>query len=324
MDKTPGIGIYRCTTLEIPARDRFDAWAAGGSCQYSIVDSAGVPFDWESSGATVGPLSIGWHTWLHPSRRAVIKADRSSRQIAARGLDLYQFTIHLDAGFVWLSGPEPSFKQRNELYVIDATQPFESEITTGNVVWMAIPRSLLPVTAEWLHGKSLKQGVGQLLADHLRSLVANLPRLNADDIGPVVQAALHLASACAARSPDLFEQANAAIESALQQRVKNYIDANLSSLELTPDLICKQVGLSRSKLYQLFEPHGGVMRQIQRKRLESAYRMLADPAYVRESIATIAWRHGFRDEKYFSRIFKAEFGHTPSETLERAGQRLHR
>lgn len=37
--------------------------------------------------------------------------------------------------------------------------------------------------------------------------------------------------------------------------------------------------------------------------------------------ADIAWRHGFTDEKYFYRIFKAEFGHTPRETVEQFRQR---
>lgn len=35
-----------------------------------------------------------------------------------------------------------------------------------------------------------------------------------------------------------------------------------------------------------------------------------------EKIRTIAQRFGFTDEKYFSRIFKARFGYSPSETFE--------
>jgi AraC-like DNA-binding protein len=95
-----------------------------------------------------------------------------------------------------------------------------------------------------------------------------------------------------------------------------YIDTHLLNVDLTPDRICRDVGLSRAKLYQLFEGNGGVMRQIQRRRLRRAYQTLADPTRPHPHIAEIAWGHGFSNEKYFHRLFKTEFGHTPSETLE--------
>lgn len=324
MDKVSKVDIYRCTTLDVPQHERFDAWASGGSCAYSMVESVGVPFDWETTVAMVGPMSIGWHTWLHPSRRAIVKATRSPKEIAARGLDLYQFTLHLNGGLSWKSDSRTCTKQPNELYVTDATQSVEATVTAGNMLWVAIPRALLPANTELLHGESLTHGIGQLFADHLRSLANNLPRLTTNDAPHVAQSTIHLASACASTDSDLREQASVAIDDALLARVQRYIDANLLDYDLTPNLICKDVGVSRSRLYQLFEPHGGVMRQIQRKRLELVYRTLADPTRPKESIASIAWRNGFRDEKYLCRIFKAEFGHTPSETLEQIGRALPR
>ncbi|WP_395322688.1 helix-turn-helix domain-containing protein [Variovorax sp. UC74_104] len=59
------------------------------------------------------------------------------------------------------------------------------------------------------------------------------------------------------------------------------------------------------------------MRQIRRRRLRHAYHVLSDPQRQDVRIAEIAWSHGFSDEKYFYRLFKAEFGHTPKETLQR-------
>lgn len=58
------------------------------------------------------------------------------------------------------------------------------------------------------------------------------------------------------------------------------------------------------------------MRQIKRKRLRCAYRVLADPRQSGTRIAELAWAHGFTDVKYFHRSFKAEFGHTPKETAQ--------
>ncbi|QND46097.1 helix-turn-helix domain-containing protein (plasmid) [Rhizobium lusitanum] len=57
-------------------------------------------------------------------------------------------------------------------------------------------------------------------------------------------------------------------------------------------------------------------QQIQRKRLGRAYQMLADPNRPQPHIAEVARCHGFSNEKSFFRLFKAELGHTPGETLE--------
>ncbi|WP_206608721.1 helix-turn-helix domain-containing protein, partial [Mycobacterium tuberculosis] len=72
--------------------------------------------------------------------------------------------------------------------------------------------------------------------------------------------------------------------------------------DLTPEKICRDVGLSRARLYQLFEADGGIMRQIRRRRLRHAHQMLSDPQRRHVRIAEIAWTHGFSDEKYFYRI----------------------
>ncbi|WAP71367.1 AraC family transcriptional regulator [Jiella pelagia] len=72
------------------------------------------------------------------------------------------------------------------------------------------------------------------------------------------------------------------------------------------------MGLSRSTLYRLFEPFGGVAAYILERRLEQAYRALGDSRDLR-LIGTIAHGLGFAGESQFSRSFRQRFGRTPSE-----------
>ncbi|MEQ5842202.1 helix-turn-helix domain-containing protein [Paraburkholderia acidicola] len=310
------IDIERFSTMDVPEQERFNFWSDGGHCTYSLENHAGVSFDWNYAGATVGSLSVGEHTWLHGMHRPAFTATRDSARIRKDGLDVYQLTFHLSGELSLQSAAGSGLKQADELYLLDSSQPFDARIVAGDMLWLAIPRTDLPSEVEKLHGRSLVTGTGRLLADHIRSLVRNLPLLTTAEIPDVAQATMRLVNACVSTTPAALIEARQEIGTLLRQRVQCYIDAHLSSSELAPGRICKEIGISRAKLYQLFEHTGGIMRQIQRKRLERVRAILANPDRSRESIASIAERHGFVDVKYFNRVFKAAFGHTPGETLE--------
>lgn len=187
-------------------------------------------------------------------------------------------------------------------------------VEAGEVISLAVPRHLLPSQTARLHGHALTSGAARLFSDYLLSLFRNLPSLRTEDIPNVVQSTLLLLAAAIAPTTDALHAASGLIHHALLERIQRYIDTHLLEPDLTPERICRAVGLSRAKLYQLFEGEGGVMRQIKQKRLRHAYRTLADPRQSRIGIAQVAWAHGFTDVKHFHRSFKAEFGHTPKET----------
>lgn len=79
--------------------------------------------------------------------------------------------------------------------------------------------------------------------------------------------------------------------------------------------LCRNFSVSRSQVYRLFEPVGGVRKYITGVRLERCYTDLlaADPSQAR--VADIASSWGFVDASSFSRRFKARFEATPSEVL---------
>jgi AraC-like DNA-binding protein len=106
--------------------------------------------------------------------------------------------------------------------------------------------------------------------------------------------------------------AKAPIEQVQLARIKTIIRQNLRSAMLGPERLCRLAGVSRSQLYRLFEPQGGVAHYIQAERLRAACRALTAFGGGRD-ISAIAEDVGFFDHSTFSRVFRREFGCTPRD-----------
>lgn len=271
----------------------------------------------DSSAAILGPLILSGRHWLHQEGSLVYEMRRTERRIRTDGQDFFYIMLLLGGRNLLHSKNGQARRGAGDLCFSDAAQPHEYEIRPGGGVSLVVPREFLPGGAERFHGRTLSSGIGRLLGDHLMSLFQNLTELREQDVPHIVQSTLQLVTAAVAPTADTVHAAESPIRNALWGSVRRYIEDHLLDPDLAPDRICRDVGISRAKLYQLFEGSGGVMRQIQRKRLQRIYHVLADLGRPRTRIAEIAWSHGFTDEKHFYRLFKAEFGHTPGETLER-------
>ncbi|WP_322013125.1 helix-turn-helix domain-containing protein [Paraburkholderia sp. J12] len=316
MTQTSAVSLFRFSTLAVPERDRFGTWVSENHCDCRLLDAGSTTFDSESAGAALGPFILSGRKWLNPVRTATYALHRTERHIRTDGYDYFFINRRLSGRLCPRSTSEQPVKTAGDLYLLDAAQVNECVIETGDSVSLVIPRDYLPNHAARLHGRALSSGIAHLLGDHMLSLYQRLAELQTQDVPHVVQATLQLVTAAIAPTRDAVWEACDPIRDALINRIHRHIDARLLEVDLTPDRICRDIGVSRAKLYQLFEGEGGVMRLIQRKRLRRAYRVLSDPNRVPVRIKEIAWHHGFQDEKHFYRLFKTEFGHTPSETVE--------
>jgi AraC-like DNA-binding protein len=101
-------------------------------------------------------------------------------------------------------------------------------------------------------------------------------------------------------------------ESPVLTRARAYIQHNLLEPSLNPARISEALGVSRSTLYRLFEPLGGVTGYVWERRLQLARAALLDPKRVRR-ISEIAFQCGFSSEAHFSRSFRKAFNIRPSD-----------
>ena len=99
---------------------------------------------------------------------------------------------------------------------------------------------------------------------------------------------------------------------AMEQFLASRLRGNVGTEDL-----CRQFHVSRSTVFRLFKPHGGVKAYLARRRLERVYADLriADPARVGVAAIAASWR--FNEPSSFSRRFRQQFGLRPSEVLGR-------
>lgn len=102
--------------------------------------------------------------------------------------------------------------------------------------------------------------------------------------------------------------------STLLTQVRAYVAQHLADPDLGPDSIAAALNVSVRHLYGVSARAGFSIEQwIIDRRLEAARNDLADPAYAKLPVATIARRRGFRSAAHFSRRFRQAYGMTPSE-----------
>lgn len=187
--------------------------------------------------------------------------------------------------------------------------PFECTSETSDHLSLYMPRNLHFIQSSRIE---VSENAKQFLADYLLLLHRSLPGLRSADQPHIAEATTSLLAACLMPSRDRTAEAQRPIEAVIMNRVSQIIATHLADPALTPELLCREIGVSRSSLYRIFEPLGGVSTYIRRARLRKTRDSLADISDGRP-ISTIAEQWGFLDPSAYSRMFRKEFGIPPRE-----------
>jgi len=160
----------------------------------------------------------------------------------------------------------------------------------------------------------LRSPAARMLGGMLPRMAASADEISAAD-APRLEAALSaMLTACLLGLEIHQASTRQQLEAARRARVVALVDAALGDSELSPAVLVKRSGISRSELYRCFAPIGGIARVIQQRRLRQAYRELVR-ADAPASVSRIGEAVGLYDPSSFTRAFRREFGCTPSEVL---------
>lgn len=197
--------------------------------------------------------------------------------------------------------------------------PYRGRTINSDAVLLFMPYDLMADDAgilETANNSVLSGNLATLLANYIHGIESNLASLTAEELPRIVQTIRDMVVACVSSS--VAQPGTATLSNmGMMERAHRYIHSNLGSEDLNPDAICRAVGISRTRLYQLFGASGGVLNYIRKKRLLAAYADLSDPTNNRP-IAEIAEAAGFDLAANFTRAFSHEFGFSPREARKAA------
>jgi AraC-like DNA-binding protein len=287
-----------------------------------------------------------WHGWYGPVFEAVSLA--SAREGFAATNDNWTvggFTVSRVESPPNSVARAPSFIRRNPVdhWVITLSKQSESHVKARNMelevppgvpfilslgeemyigrkkreerVQLLMSRDCFGAVAPVLdaaNGVALDSPHGKLLADYMTLLETSLSNLAAEDASRLKDAVQAMVEACVAPSADRLVKAGSQINLTLMERVRRAVGKHLRSHTLGPDKLCREAATSRSQLYRLLEPEGGVAAYIRRRRLRESFAILCDVSN-NSSIAAIAEMLCFADGSSFTRAFRREFGMSPKE-----------
>ena len=249
---------------------------------------------------------------------------RDADIIRTSGMDHLLVQHYTRGGFDGVAGALPMRMRAGDICVFDLAQTMRTTTTDCHIITLVVPRPLFEAVTDdtaALHGLVLEaqNPLASLLADFLCSLTQKAAALKGDEaiIAARATAAL-VTNIIAGAAVNRMGQGGTVVTSQLRDLLF-YIDAHLARPDLEGEAIAAAFGLSRAKLYRLFEPVGGVANYIRRRRLNAASLYLASPEHRGWRISQIAFACGFASEQLFSRNFKQQFGLAPREARERAG-----
>ena len=101
-------------------------------------------------------------------------------------------------------------------------------------------------------------------------------------------------------------------------RLNAFLDENLDNLALSPDVVCKKIGLSRSQLHRIVKEKTGlpITLYIRQKKMDRARNLLRETDL---RISEIAYLVGIESPQNFSKYFAEAYHSSPTEFRNQAG-----
>lgn len=299
-------------------------------------DTVASIFDLEAPDAGLNGFAFGFSAWhfgslvLGVSDGDAIGFGRSKRTIARTAIDHFLVQVYHDTPIHADLEDDPVRIEAGDIWIIDMARGVSIGETAFRSTNLAIPRNCpapLVKDTDALHGLRVsgKCALGGMAGRFLADIVARADDLTVTQAASVAESIVHLVAGGAGAMDEHRSQFRHAVRTASLTKVRDFVQANLGNPALDADLICKNLGLSRSSLYRLCEPLGGVQGHIRRRRLVQVFKDLIGPQGGRMSAQEIAERWGFSSATTFSRAFREKFDMSPryarmagSETDEQA------
>lgn len=252
---------------------------------------------------------------ISQSSSSALQYNRNKKKIAQHDdLEHYIFHLSLQGSYTGVSGQHDLRSDKGSITVMDTREQIYGQSSDCRLLSVVIPRHLLQ-NANLLQSMTIaKNSVKtRVLGEHMLSLWNAIPEMDVADNPVFSQGLIALTNALFSSDGNGQNGDGLSLDKSLLASMKNNINMNLSSTQLGTASLCRDFCCSRSTLYRLFQPCGGVAQYIRERRLVAAFKVLSESSMTNRRIIDVAIQHGFSNQSIFSRLFRQHFGVTPSE-----------
>lgn len=305
--------------------ENFDHWRAAVA---SIFDISPIDPDFKTNFRAELTTYNAGHFLIGSSVASPLTFCRNEALVSAVGVDHFMFQLYRDGtGEIDTEGRNSKLKT-GDLVCFDLSRRLSSWAGRLDQVSLVVPRALVHLpqrTLDMAHGAVLDGAspMASLLGQQLVALHDATPKLSGADVPLATTLAstlvtVGLSAACSRRIDDkeLMLPVNL-------QAIRAFIERNLSHIELSPEMVCRKFAMSRSALYRLFDPLGGVSNYIRDRRLDRANLHLGSIGTGRGAVARLSLLCGFASDTAFTRAFRQRFGINPRDAIMQTHARKH-
>jgi AraC-like DNA-binding protein len=305
------VPVNRFSSARYRPDERYSAWREGSPLSFGrLYETKPLgSFSAETTFTQLGPVGFGY------SRMTSQHWARTPRIIRGDEADPLMVNIRFAGDARGETDGRTCDAPAGSIALADFTRPqsFVSEACSSAV--LAIPRALAEQRfgdVRALGSLVIPPAAATLLRSHAlalaRALDAGVLARQAPGLGRIALDLLEIGIGQSRPTrPVSREAAATGVRLAAEAAIRNALGPDA----LTVDSIARQAAVSRSTLYRVFEPDGGVQAFIIQRRLERVAAELRRDGRV--SLADLAERWGFHEVSHMSRIFRQTFGQPPGD-----------
>lgn len=248
---------------------------------------------------------------------AAARFERKPRTIARSGIDDILVLAYLSGAFSCEVDGSVHVVEAHEIAFFDLTRPFSIQSEGGDNISLHISRrrlaELMP-SMNNIHGLVLRRGATrEMLLAQMRVCHELAPQITTAESSSFSDAILQLVVGGLQHAKRQVWGPTTHAGLASLTDMTGFIEGQLARVDLGPDDLTRTFGLSRSTLYRLFEPLGGVAAYILDRRLNRALQVITAPHTAHIRLKQLAHDVGFVHPTSFTRAFKKRFGMPPHE-----------
>jgi len=305
------------TTDAVHVRDRLDYWqdeATKAYVEHEFGTSAGRSFQGTIRAASMGTLNLS----LFECDACLVQ--RTQRCLKSAADDDVLLCVQVGGSITLHQDGRDMVKKAEDIFILDPRRPFTLDCSPDT-------RSLVVKTPRWevqarlgeisaltAHPIARDSAVAPLASGFLTMLAARTDAIDAVTGGKLAQQALDLVALALEEEMRSEPAVLSSARSTTLLRLKANIEAKIRDPALRPALAAAATGISVRYANALLAEEGtSLERFIMARRLHRCRQALADPAQASRTVTDIAYSCGFSDVSHFTRRFKAQFGHSPSE-----------